>query len=240
LKAHSEKVEENSIKRMLSVVTQTKTNLHFCHVSSENGLKAIIDGKKMGLNITCEVTPHHLFLSFKDFQRKGPLALTIPPVREAHHKIFLWKMIKIGWVDILASDHAPHTLMEKNADLIWDVNPGISGLETTLPLLLTEVNNGKLTVAELVRLTSENPAKIFNLKDRASLTEGKQADLVVIDLKKQFKIDSTSFFSKAAFSPFDGRKVQGKPVKTFVSGQLVFDEGEIIGKMGSGKILRRN
>ncbi|MDI6846855.1 MAG: dihydroorotase family protein [Candidatus Bathyarchaeia archaeon] len=239
LKAHSESVEVKAVKRLLNIAKQTSTHVHFCHISTENGLKAIIDGKKLGLPITCETTPHNLFLSADDLRRIGTMALTMPPVREKHHTIALRNGVKNGWIDILASDHAPHTLEEKKAKLVWDVKVGIPSLETSLPLLLTEVKRGRLSIANIVRLMSENPAEIFKLKGRGYLKEGNNADLVVVDLDKKYRIDATKFHSKAKYSPFDGWTVEGKPVKTFVNGQLIMDEEEIVAKAGSGKIIRR-
>ncbi len=239
LMAHSENVEVKAMKRLLKIVEKTKARIHFCHVSTENGLKTIMDGKKAGLPLTCEVTPHHLLLSAEDFRSVGTLALTMPPVREERHIKALWNGVKNGWVDIIASDHAPHALEEKKADSIWDVKVGVPGLETMLPLLLTEVNRGSLTIADVVRLTSERPAEIFNLKENGSLREGGNADLTVVDLKKKYVIDASKFCSKAKHSPFDGWKVRGKPVKTFVFGRLIMDDGEIVAKAGSGRIIRR-
>jgi dihydroorotase len=238
LKAHSESVEVKAIRRLLNIAKQTNTHVHFCHVGTEDGLEAIIDGKKSGMPITCETTPHHLFLSVDDLRQIGTLALTMPPVREKNHIVALWNGVKNGWIDILASDHAPHTLEEKKAKVVWDVKVGIAGLETTLPLLLTEANRGRLTIADIARLMAEKPAEIFNLKGRGSLKEGSNADLVVVDLKRKYKIDASKFHSKAKYSPFDGWKFEGKPVKTFVSGQLIIDEGEIIAEGGSGEIVR--
>jgi dihydroorotase len=239
LKAHSEKVEVTAVKRLLNITEQTNVHVHFCHISTEKGLKAIINGKKSGMTLTCETTPHHIFLSVDDLRRIGTLALTTPPIREKHHIEALWDGIKNGWIDILASDHAPHILEEKKAKSVWDVKVGIPGLETTLPLLLTEVKRGRLSITDLVRLMSEKPAEIFGLKGRGCLKEGNNADLVVVDLDSKYKIDASKFYSKAKFSPFDGWNVEGKPVKTFVGRRLIMDEGEVVAEAGSGRIIRR-
>jgi dihydroorotase len=239
LEAHSEKVEEEAVKHLLSIVRRAGGHLHFCHVSTEESLNAIVAGKEAGMRITCEATPHHLLLKADDLKKAGTLALTMPPLREKHHSEALWKGISNGWIDILGSDHAPHTLEEKKTKSVWDVKVGIPGLETMLPLMLTMVKNKKLSIADLVRLLAEKPAEIFSLKGKGYIESGNDADLVVIDLKRRFKINSSKFHSKAKYSPFDGWSVEGKPVKTFVNGKLIMDEDEIAADAGSGKIVRR-
>jgi dihydroorotase len=239
LEAHSEDVEVKAVKRLLNIAKQTGAHLHFCHVSTGKGLKAIVKAKKTGMQVTCETTPHHLLLSSEELKRVGKLALTMPPVREEPQIDALWTGIEKGWVDTIGSDHAPHSLDEKKSKKVWDVKVGIAGLETTLPLLLTEVKRGRLSIADLVRLMSEKPAEVFKLKGRGGLVEGNNADVTVVDLRRRGKIDSSKFHSKAKYSPFDGWAVEGKPVKTFVGGQLVMDEGEIVAQAGSGNIIRR-
>lgn len=239
LQAHSDLVEVKAIERMVNVARQTKTHLHFCHISSEGGLDKVVDGKTSGLSITCEATPHHLLLSTDDLRRMGPLAVTMPPVRGKHHITALWNGVKAGWIDVLASDHAPHTLEEKETEVIWDAKVGILGLETILPMLLTEVHRGRLTIGDIVRMMSENPAKIFRLNGRGFLKEGNTADLTVVDLNKKQRIDPYEFHSKAKFSPFAGYEIVGKPVRTFVGGQLVMDYSEIVARPGSGQLIRR-
>jgi len=239
LKAHSEDVEVKAIERLLKLAKQTDMHLHFCHVSTEAGINTIIEAKKSGLPVTCEVTPHHLFLSTEDMRRVGTFAVTVPPLRDRRDVDGLWEAVKNGWVDVVGSDHAPHTLKEKEAESVWDVKVGIPGLETTLPLLLTKVRRGRISIGDVVRLMSENPTEIFKLKNKGRLKEGNDADLTVVDLNREYKVDASRFHSKAKFSPFEGREVQGKPVKTFVAGQLVMDDDEIVAKPGSGRIIRR-
>jgi dihydroorotase len=239
LEAHSEDVEVEAMRRLLRIAKGSRTHLHFCHVSTAGGLKAIADAKKSRLPVTCESTPHHLFLSADDLRRIGTPALTMPPVRDEHHRLALWNGIKHGTVDIIGSDHAPHTLDEKRAKSVWDVKVGIPGLETTVPLLLTEVKHGRLAMSEIVRLLSEEPAMIFGLKDRGRLRVGNTADFTVVDTNRKYKIDPSKFHSKAKYSPFEGWLVEGMPVKTFVKGNLVMDEGEIIAEAGCGEVIRR-
>lgn len=238
LKAHSPDVELKAAKRILSVAKQTAMHLHFCHVSTREALDTIVEAKSE-MRLSCEATPHNLLLSSDDLKRIGTLGLTMPPIRDRAQVASLWDGIERGWIDIVASDHAPHTLKEKEDGSVWDVKVGVPGLETTLPLLLTEVKRGRLSIGDIVRLLSEKPSQIFNMKGKGQLREENHADLTVVDLRRKFKIDASKFKSKAKFSPFDGREVEGRPVKTFVRGQLVMDEGEIVTKAGSGKILRR-
>lgn len=238
LKAHSSEVEAKAVQRMVKLAKQSGAHVHFCHISSARSLNLIEEAKKVGVNVSCEVTPHHLLLTSKDLKRYKSLAVTIPPVRTNNDKKALWTALKQGLIDTLGSDHAPHALEEKQRDSIWEIKPGIAGLETTLPLMLTQVNKGNLTINELVRLLAEKPAEIFQLHNRGTLSPGCSADLVIIDIKRNHKIDASQFYSKAKFSPFDGWKVKGQPVKTFVNGRLVMDEGEIVGKPGSGQIVR--
>jgi dihydroorotase (multifunctional complex type) len=240
LKAHSERVEVKAIERLLEISAQLDVHLHFCHMTTEEGLNAVIEGKKSGRAVTCEATPNHLLLSNADLERYGQLAIMLPPLRSESHVEALWKGISNGWVDVLGSDHAPHAMREKAASSVWDVKVGAPGLETTLPLILTMVRKHRLSLDRVVQLLSEKPAEIFNLKDRGSLEQGKKADLTVIDFNRKFKIDASKFHSKAKYSPFDGWEVQGRPVKTFVNGRLIMDEQEIVAKAGSGEIIRRD
>ncbi len=237
LKVHSPEAELKAIQRTIKLAKKTSTHIHFCHVSSAEGLKAILTEKNRGLAITCEALPHHLLLSSKDLKRWKTVTLTDPPLRTEEDVKALWTAFKQGLIDVLASDHAPHTVEEKESEFIWNVKPGIPGLETMLPLLLTQVNEGRLTLASLIRASSKKPAEIFHIKDRGSLTEGFYADFVVVDMKQKYRIDSSKFHSKAKHSPFDGWMVKGKPTKTFVNGHLVMDDGEIIAKPGTGQII---
>ncbi|MCD6445386.1 dihydroorotase family protein [Candidatus Bathyarchaeota archaeon] len=239
LEVHSEKAEVEAVKKLVKIVKQTNVQTHLCHLTTRKGLEILVEAKRAELPLTCEVTPHHLFLSIDDLKKIGTLAVTVPPFREKADQKALWFGIRKGWIDIIASDHAPHFLTEKKVDDVWSVKVGVPGLETTLPLLLTEVNNGRLTIKDLVRLTSEKPAEIFDLNGKGKLENGMDADLVVVDLHREFKIDASNFHSKAKFSPFDGWKVKGKPVKTFVNGILIMDEDSIIAKPGTGKVLKK-
>jgi dihydroorotase len=240
LKAHDEHVELTAVERVLGIAAKVeKAHLHFCHLSTKKALAAVGEAKKAGTKVTCEVTPHNLLLIKDDYERFGVAALTMPPLRTKENVEALWNGVAEGTVDTIGSDHAPHTLQEKDAAIIWDVKVGISGLETTLPLLLTLVHQDRLTLARAIELLSEKPAEIFHLPEKGRLEQGKNADLVTVDFNAKFRIDASKFKSKAKFSPLNQWDVQGKPVKTFVNGKLVMDEGEIVAKPASGSVIRR-
>jgi dihydroorotase len=238
LRAHSKRVELKAVKRLLEVSAQTGVRLHFCHITTEEGLNAVVKAKKSGINVTCEVTPHHLLLSSADYEHYGLMLTIMPPLRGESTIEALWKGIADGWVDVLGSDHAPHALSEKSASSVWDVKVGVPGLETILPLMLTMVRKNRISLAYVVQLLSERPAAIFNLRSGGGLAQGRKADLTVVDFKRKFRIDASKFHSKAKYSPFDGWDVQGRAVKTFVKGLLVMDEQEIVAKAGCGKVIR--
>ncbi len=145
LKAHSEQAELKTVERILKTSADTKARVHFCHMTTGEGLDRVVEAKKSGRKVTCEVTPNHLLLSSEDFERVGGMLTMMPPLRSKTQVDALWKGISEGSVDVLGSDHAPHTMEEKSASSIWDAKVGVPGLETTLPLMLTMVKKNRLT-----------------------------------------------------------------------------------------------
>ena len=237
LRAHTEAVEIKAVQRLLKLSEGTDVKLNFCHISTSESLAAISEAKKAGRKVTCEVTPNHLMLASEEIASFGGLAIMAPPLRDRLQVNALWKGLDDGSVDTLGSDHAPHTLEEKMASSVWEVKAGSPGLEVTLPLMLTMVRKNKLTLNQVVAFLSEKPAEIYGLTDRGYLEAGKNADLTIVDYSP-FKIDATKFKTKAKFSPYNGWEVWGKPAKTIVNGQVVYEDGEIIAKGGVGSIVR--
>lgn len=218
--------EEESIEDVLKVISKVKNRAHFCHISSRKELEMIIVAKERGLPVTCGVTPHHLFLNENDIKSLGNFGKMRPPLKTKRDVEFLWKNLK--WIDAVESDHAPHTIREKSNPL--NAPNGVPGLETTLPLLLTSVNKGRLSIEDVIRLCYEGPKKILNLKTEKDTK-------IEIDLSREYTIRNEDLFTKCGWSPFDGWKVKGKVTKVFLRGKKVFENGKILANSGEGKVL---
>ncbi len=209
-----------AVKDTLHLAKKHGKKIHLCHVSTEKELDAVRKFKDE--NVSVEVTPHHLFLTTLDYEKLGNLIKVNPPVREPADQVALWEGIKDGTVNIVATDHAPHTLDEKKKDY-KDVPSGVPGVQTMLPLLLNAVNEGKLSLEKVVELTSYNPAKIFGIKNKGLIEKGMDADLTVVDMEKESKVNKNYLFSKCGWSPFEGRELKGWPVLTFVNGEKMYE-----------------
>jgi dihydroorotase len=220
--------ETTAISNALSLAQAYGLTIHICHVSVKESLELIKNAKKSNINVTSEITPHHLFLNLSYLKKCGNFAKTNPPLRDNENKIDISYLSNL---DIIGTDHAPHTISEKEQN-IWDAPPGIPNLETTLPLLLNETNKQNITFADLKKLLCENPAKIFNLKNKGFIKEGMDADIVIVDMKKEIIINPDVFKSKAKYSPFKGFKIKGMPIMTMVRGEVVMEEGELFKNNG--------
>jgi len=196
-----------------------KPHVHFCHISTKEGLDLIKEAKKKFKNVrvTLEVTPHHLYLNMDMAEELKGLGKFNPPLRSREDNRALIRGLIDGSVDIVASDHAPHTYQEKCRD-VRECPPGIPGVETLLPLMLNLVNKGVISLFRLVDLISTRPAKIFQIDNR--LREGRAANLTVIDLKREVTIKGERFKSKSKFTPFENWRVKGVPIYTVVKGVL--------------------
>lgn len=217
--------EGETLPLALKVIRKTTKLTHICHVSSKMELSAIIDAKNEGLPITCGVTPHHFFLTAADANRLGPFGQMKPFLKSQMDVDFLWE--NLMWIDIIESDHAPHTKAEKESD-----NPpfGVPGLETTLPLLLTAVSEKKLTLDDVIRLCHKNPAKIFNIPTDENT-------YVEVDPDEQYTINDKLLHTKCGWTPFAGKKVKGKVKTVYIRGEKVFDNGQVLIQKGSGKVI---
>jgi dihydroorotase len=222
--------EAGFIKRDVELSEKTGANLHISHVSLAKSVEIIAEAKKQGVKVTAEATPHHLLLTERMAREIGPNAKVNPPLRSEEDVAAVKEGLASGIIDIIASDHAPHSPEEKSRP--WDQAPfGVIGLETTLGLILTFlVRPGILTLSQAIKKMTIIPARIFGLDGLGAgdLKPGFKADLTLIDLDKRWKVDVNRFYSKGRNCPFNGWDLQGKAIFTIVAGRVVAREGEII------------
>ncbi len=221
--------EAGFIKRDVELAERTGANLHISHVSLAKSVDIIAEAKKRGVKVTAEATPHHLLLTERMAREIGPNAKVNPPLRSEEDVAAVKEGLASGVIDIIASDHAPHSPEEKNRD--WEKAPfGIIGLETTLGLVLTFlVRPGILTLSQAIEKMTIMPARIFGLDvlGIGSIKPGAKADLTLIDLDTKWKVDSNSFYSKGRNCPFNGWELYGKAILTIVAGRIVAKDGKI-------------
>ena len=207
--------EDESVKQAIELASKNNLRLHICHLSSKNALNIAREN-----NISYEFTPHHLLLDNSAYTKYGTIVKTNPPLRPEDTRIHI---SDIDDNTIIGTDHAPHTLEEKQKG-VFTSSPGIPALETVVSLLLTEVNKGNLSLKLIPKILSENAAKVFNLETKGQIKVGKDADFTVLDLNREGKFDITNFKTKAEYSPFDGWEYKGAPIMTIVGGKIVFDD----------------
>ena len=197
-------------------------HLHLCHVSLASEIALVRSAKESGAELTCEVTPHHLFLTEEDARRLGPYGFMKPPLAGAADREALWANLDV--IDCIATDHAPHTRDEKEGR---NPPPGVPGLETSLPLLLTAVAEKRLTMERLIELMHDGPRSIFGLPRQPKTW-------VDIDLGARYTIDSATLHTRCGWTPFEGMDVQGRAQRVVLRGEIVFEEGQIRAQLGSG------
>ena len=218
-----DEAEIMAIKEVLTLAKNTGVKLNICHVTTKEGLDLIRKAKKEKVNVTCETCPHYLFMTREDMKEIGTFAKVNPPLRTKQDQNALWKGIMDGTIDMITSDHAPHTFEEKSQN-IWDAPSGIPGVETTLKLLLNTVNKKILTLERLIELMHDNPVSRFGLGNYGRIETGVTADLTVLDLKKEWKIKRDELATKCGWSPYEDWKGKGMPVITIVDGNIVFNQ----------------
>ncbi|MDO8870865.1 MAG: dihydroorotase [Methanobacteriaceae archaeon] len=220
--------EEVAVAQAIALTYHYQTKTHFCHVSTQKSLDMINSSKSFLNNISAEITPQHLFLDSSAFKKFGNLSKTNPPLRKYSEKVSWENLSKI---DLIGTDHAPHSIEEKKKG-VWDSSPGIPNLEVVLKLLLSKYHEQKISLDSIKRLLCENPAKIFNLKNKGFIKIGMDADIVIIDLKREGIINSEEFYSKGHYTPFEGMKYHGAPIMTICRGNLVMENNDVYQNQG--------
>ena len=215
----------SSTRRVVKIAERYNKKIHVLHVTTKDEVDFLAMHKK---NVTFETTPQHLTLYAPDcYDKLGTYAQMNPPLRGKEHYDRLWTAIKNNIVDVLGSDHAPHLKVNKDKEYP-DSPSGMPGVQTIFPVMIDHVNNEKLTLNQLINLMCENPCRIFGIKNKGFIKEGFDADLTIVDMKKEVIIKDEMIASKCGWTPFNNYKVKGFPVGTVVNGILVMSDGKIL------------
>jgi len=236
LEQHADIATVEAVQRTALFAEWTGCRVHIAHESCRCSVPIIAAAKGRGIDVTAETCPHYLLLSTKDGTRIGANALRVkPPVREPGHGEVLFAALLAGVIDMVSTDHAPHLASEKHRESIWDCAPGFPGVETSMRLMLTQAEAGRMTYPDYVRMACEAPARAFGLYPRkGALLPGSDADIVVVDPGHRERITGERLHSIGRATPFEGTETIGAPVMTFVRGALVAERGRIVGEAGTG------
>jgi dihydroorotase len=230
--------DHTAISTLIEMARSSKARTHILHLRSEPGIKIIQAAKEDGVPVTMEVNPKYMFTSFEDVDRLGPLAT--PYGMSSENQQMLFDCTNKGWVDVYATDHAPHTKeeMEPGWQDAWSIPFGNPQVEHYITALLTEVNKGRMNLETLVRVCAEQPAKLIGVWPRKGVIQiDADADLAVIDMEDKGTLSNDNIYTKVGWSPFAGQAFHGRPVMTVVRGQVVMRDGKVIGKPGSGQFI---
>ena len=214
-----------STRKSIQMARKHHRPAHILHVSSSDEMAILAENKDI---VSVEILPQFLVLSAPEcYERMGTLAQQNPPIRDIRHLEKLWAAVNSGVVDVIGSDHAPHTLEEKNKP--YPQSPsGVPGVQTLIPIMLNEVNKGKMRLEKFVELVTENPRRLFNCKNKGRIEVGFDADFTVIDLKREQIIEKKWLASKVGWSPFEGQKVKGWPVMAILKGEIAMRDEKIV------------
>jgi dihydroorotase len=215
-----------STRRLIAIAERLGKRVHVLHTTTADEIEFLSDHKDVA---TCEVTPQHLTLAAPEaYTRLKGLAQMNPPIRDARHRAGLWAGIANGVVDVIGTDHAPHTLEEKARP--YPASPsGMPGVQTLVAVMLTHVAEGRLTLERFIDLTSAGAQRIFNIAGKGRLAVGWDADLTIVDLKARRTIRHAEMASRVGWTPFDGMEAKGWPLATIIRGQVVMRDGELVG-----------
>ncbi|MDQ5853981.1 MAG: hypothetical protein M3380_18330, partial [Chloroflexota bacterium] len=217
--------EGGLLPRMLELGERYGRHIHVAHVALREEIEAIIEAKHRGARVSCEVTPHHLWLSTEDQPRLGPFGDVRPRIASPDDRAALWQHLDA--VDCVATDHAPHTVAEKRGK---EPPPGLPGLQTMLPLLLTAVDDGRLTLERLVELTVDNPRRLFGIP-------AQEGTSVEVEIGPRYTLSNEEQLTKCGWTPFAGMEVAGRVLRTVLRGTTVWDGSRVLAEPGSGQVL---
>lgn len=216
-----------STVELLKLARKTNRMVHVLHVSSGEEMEILAQAKDIA---TVEVLPQHLTFAAPDcYEKLGTKAQQNPPIREARHRDRIWRAVLDGTVTVMGSDHAPHTLAEKAKE--YPMSPsGMPMVQTTIPLMLNHINNGKMPLLRLAELMCENPRHVFGCKSKGRIEVGLDADFTLVDLNKVDTMTNEKVASKAGWTPLDGQKLKGWPIASFINGEQLLDNGKLLGQ----------
>jgi len=232
--------EVAAVERALAAAAESDAQVHIAHTSTAEGIDAVAEAREEAGHAppTCEVTPHHLFLSRENAGRLGTFGRMNPPLRSESRRSAVFERLRDGDVDVVATDHAPHTVAEKRQGLV-DAPSGVPGVETLLPLLLESVRKGELGLERVRDVVAANPASIFGVEGKGRVVEGADADLVLVDLTTHREIEAGALHSACGWTPFEG--LQGVfPELTLVRGEVVYERDPLTGAEEFGEPVGRN
>jgi dihydroorotase len=229
--------EAEAVARALRFSEYTGAKIHICHVSARRSLALIREAKRRGAAVSAETCPQYLFLDDSSYPRLGTRMKVNPPVRSAGDREALWEGLADGTIDLIASDHAPHTAEEKDRPL-WEALPGVTGVETSAVLMLTAVNQGRLSLNDYARLASAAPARVWGLyPQKGSLLVNTDADLTIVDMNRPGIIRNGELHSKHGVSPYEGFETAGSPEAVILRGTVIMKDGVLTGKPGFGRLV---
>ncbi|WP_100444694.1 dihydroorotase [Glycomyces xiaoerkulensis] len=239
--AHNGLVWDSAIATLLRLQEATGVHLHLLHVQTERSVELIAQAKARGQRVSAEVNPWALFLGHRwdNIERLGSYALSYWV--DEHHVAALWDGLRDGTLDLVSTDHAPHTGQEKEVGWTdgWAANTGTPSAQFYSRMLLDAADCGRLSLERVVELTSSEPARLFRLPGKGTIAVGADADLVLVDRRTSARIEDSEVLSKIGYSPYAGQTYTGLPVRTFVGGTTVFKDGRVVGEPGSGTQSRR-
>lgn len=220
--------EETALRcttRLIAIAKKLNKKIHVLHVTTKQELQLLAQHKDIA---TVECLPQHLTFSDEDYERLGTRIQMNPPIRGKEHQDALWKAINENIVDILGSDHAPHTLEEK-AKPYPESPSGMPGVQTIVPIMLHHVNQGKLTLRRVVELMNTKPVEVFGIKGKGALAKDYDADITIVDMKKTHTFKDAEMANKSGWTPYDGKTITGMPSHTIIAGKIIMQDGKLVG-----------